>query len=264
MKNFLIAALFFGCASISRIHAQGAFVDLAGRGDGSKRQDTTKQDTEAAFKAARQGNPAPLLALTNLEGRKPEARDALYLTWRAFALILLRRDAEAVELARQAEALVQPELKKYGSSRAMDEIVRVYILTGRGLEAVRYQRLLRSSFPREDDLANSLAWLLATYPDAKVRNGQEALQLALIANKIGGFRDPSAADTYAATAAECGRFEEAVARQREAVLRGSRDPDWNAATRAGAQARLKLYERRQPYRQAIGREGLLQMLRERE
>jgi protein O-mannosyl-transferase len=54
-----------------------------------------------------------------------------------------------------------------------------------------------------------LAWVLATNPDAKVRNGTEAVSDALLAAQTDGS-DPIVWDTLAAAYAEIGRFDEAV------------------------------------------------------
>ncbi len=62
---------------------------------------------------------------------------------------------------------------------------------------------------------NSRAWILATSPDAEVRNGKEAVKAALAAlgiKDIGQYRD-----TLAAAFAETGQFKRAIAEQRYAI-----------------------------------------------
>ncbi len=58
--------------------------------------------------------------------------------------------------------------------------------------------------------ARQLAWILATDPDASLRNGSEALNLAREACRSTSFRDPAALHLLAAALAETGEFAEAV------------------------------------------------------
>jgi tetratricopeptide (TPR) repeat protein len=56
----------------------------------------------------------------------------------------------------------------------------------------------------------SLAWLLATCPDEKARDGKRAAEYATTACEQTGWKDPLCLDTLAAAYAETGQFEEAV------------------------------------------------------
>jgi len=58
---------------------------------------------------------------------------------------------------------------------------------------------------------NNLAWVLAAFPEASIRNGEKALRLANRANQLSGSRDPAVLRTLAAAYAENGRFTEATA-----------------------------------------------------
>jgi tetratricopeptide (TPR) repeat protein len=58
---------------------------------------------------------------------------------------------------------------------------------------------------------NSLAWVLAAFPDASIRNGDKALRLAERANRLSVSKDPAVLRTLAAAYAENGRFTEATA-----------------------------------------------------
>jgi tetratricopeptide (TPR) repeat protein len=58
---------------------------------------------------------------------------------------------------------------------------------------------------------NNLAWLLASHPDATVRNGAEAVTLAERAARLTGNGQPFVLGTLAAAYAEAGRFNEAIA-----------------------------------------------------
>jgi tetratricopeptide (TPR) repeat protein len=57
---------------------------------------------------------------------------------------------------------------------------------------------------------NNLAWILATCPEADLRNGPEAVPLAERACQATAFQQPTLIGTLAAAYAEAGRFDEAV------------------------------------------------------
>ncbi len=65
---------------------------------------------------------------------------------------------------------------------------------------------------RPDDVAslNDTARLLATNPNASIRNGPQAVEFAERAAQLSDRRDPTILDTLAAAYAEAGRFPEAV------------------------------------------------------
>jgi spermidine synthase len=91
-------------------------------------------------------------------------------------------------------------------------------LSGRGDFAgaiARYRRALEID-PYLLEALNNLAWLLATCPEASVRNGAEAVQLAERACQITEFRRTIFVGTLGAAYAEAGRFPDAVATAQKA------------------------------------------------
>jgi tetratricopeptide (TPR) repeat protein len=85
-------------------------------------------------------------------------------------------------------------------------------LSGRGDFAgaiARYRRALEID-PYLLEALNNLAWLLATCPEASMRNGPEAVQLAGLACQITEFRRTLFVGTLGAAYAEAGRFPDAV------------------------------------------------------
>jgi hypothetical protein len=71
--------------------------------------------------------------------------------------------------------------------------------------------------PENLETQNCLAWSYATDPDPKLRNGHEALRLALYCIEVSRRSDGAYLDTLAAAYAACGQFESAV-RTEEEVL----------------------------------------------
>jgi tetratricopeptide (TPR) repeat protein len=89
---------------------------------------------------------------------------------------------------------------------------------------------------------NHMAWLLATCPDARVRDGKRAVELAQRASWATGHKDASVLDTLAAAYAEAGNFDEAVRWQEKAVqLASDRQADI-------LRRRLDIYESGKPFR----------------
>jgi hypothetical protein len=89
------------------------------------------------------------------------------------------------------------------------------------------------------------AWLLATCPDDKVRNGPEALKSALLACELGPSKHSSDLKVLAAAQAELGKFEEAVKSQTKSLE--MIPPDQPEQVKQ-AQELLQLYKSGKPYR----------------
>lgn len=102
----------------------------------------------------------------------------------------------------------------------------------------------RRVLPDRQDLTHALARLLASAPEAAVRDGQRAL--ALTEGLLQTTRSRDIGETLAMAHAELGRFDEAVAIQ-QSVIDAARGAGDQAAVRRMT-ANLRLYERRQPCR----------------
>jgi tetratricopeptide (TPR) repeat protein len=97
--------------------------------------------------------------------------------------------------------------------------------------------------PKSADACNVRAWVWATCPDAKYRDGTRAIESATRACELSGWKDANHIDTLAAAYAEAGEFEAAAKRQSQAnaLFTDARD-------KAEGQERLKLYRENKPYR----------------
>jgi Flp pilus assembly protein TadD len=81
---------------------------------------------------------------------------------------------------------------------------------GRAADAViEYETAVRID-PKDTQALNNLAWVLATCPDALVRDGAKAVQFAERADSLTERRSPVISATLAAAYAEAGRFSDAV------------------------------------------------------
>ena len=154
---------------------------------------------------------------------------------------LLRREG------RSEEALEQYDAARHLDPRRPDATLG-YIVTlsklRRHTEA--RDRLVEATkaYPDEPEFAHALARLLASAPDARVRDGRRALAIAETLLKA--QQTPDRGETLAMALAELGRYEQAAAVQRDVI---------DATARAGLDQmarhmdeNLRLYERGAPCR----------------
>ena len=130
---------------------------------------------------------------------------------------------------------------------------RVEITLGYVLTLARLERYLDArnmlldatkAFPDEPEYAHALARLLATAPDARVRDGRRALAIA--EGLLKGRASTQLGETLAMALAEIGQFEQAVQVQKDVmtVIERGGLPDQGGVMAAN----LKLYENRKPSR----------------
>jgi tetratricopeptide (TPR) repeat protein len=94
---------------------------------------------------------------------------------------------------------------------------------------------------------NTLAWTLATHPDAKFRDGNEAVKLATRAVTVTRGKDAGLLDTLAASYAEAGKFPNAVYAINRAIQVAAAAKDTNSI--AEFQTHLKSFEAQKPWRE---------------
>ena len=113
------------------------------------------------------------------------------------------------------------------------------------LAKAEYERVLMIS-PNDVGAQNKLAWLLATCPDADVRDGAEAVRLAEQACRTTGNSLPKTLDTLAAAYAEAERFEEAVTTAEKALELARTQSQMELADQL--KERIRLYRNNRPFR----------------
>lgn len=117
---------------------------------------------------------------------------------------------------------------------------------GRYHEAVEDLRMALRHSPTSTLGLNDLAWLLATCPSARFRNGPEAVRLATQACDQTEWDDENYLGTLAAAYAECGQFAEAIRWEEQSEARMS------ATILARWGFLLERYRAGQPYRSSPG------------
>jgi len=156
---------------------------------------------------------------------------------------LLERGAldAAIEHSRAA-LLIQPNNADCHTvlAVALDE-------KGQPAEAIEhYEKALEIS-PQSVYALNNLAWLLATSPNAPLRNGAKAIHLAELADQLTGGANALVLRTLAAAYAEGGQFGKAIESAQAAVHLQQSQGDDSLATEL--QQDIALYELGLPYRE---------------
>jgi tetratricopeptide (TPR) repeat protein len=89
---------------------------------------------------------------------------------------------------------------------------------------------------------NNLAWLWATCPDPKYRDGKRAVESATRACKLSQWKEPQPIGTLAAASAEAGDFDTAIKLQEKVLERYKKE-----TLRALGRELLSLYRAKKPY-----------------
>jgi arylsulfatase A-like enzyme/Flp pilus assembly protein TadD len=156
------------------------------------------------------------------------------------ALPHVGRPDEAIEHLFEAARLAPAQADVH------DQLARALEERGRFREAVAVLEEAVTLLPEHAELALRLAWLLATCPDATVRDGEEAVRLAEPLCREPPHPSAAHLDTLAAAYARAGRFEEAAHTARLAVELAASQGQTELAE--AIRARLTLYEAGQPFR----------------
>jgi tetratricopeptide (TPR) repeat protein len=136
----------------------------------------------------------------------------------ALTLLKLGRRQEAIQCFQQS-------LQVRATAGAARNLAAVFLMNGNPAEAAKVYHLAMQIDPGDLQNQRALAWLLATHPDAAVRNGSEAVSLSRGIVEATGGQVPLFLLTLAASLAESGDFDSAmsVAGESAAAYRASGD-----------------------------------------
>lgn len=102
-----------------------------------------------------------------------------------------------------------------------------------------YEQAVRIN-PKDTQALNNLAWILATWPDALIRDGTRAVELAERAEALTHPRSPVISATLAAAYAEAGRFGDAVKTGQQALQLSV--SEGNISRADSIRAQIELYQ----------------------
>ena len=156
------------------------------------------------------------------------------------AAALIRQEQSQAVLPSMREAL---ELLPTAEMRA--QVAGTWAGQGKFLYAVEGYRAALALQTESPEILNNLAWLLATCPEANLRDGAGAVRLAEQACELTRFQRTVMVGTLAAAYAEAGRFAEAVATAQTACAQATESGDEKLAGKN--QQLLELYLEGRPY-----------------
>jgi tetratricopeptide (TPR) repeat protein len=99
--------------------------------------------------------------------------------------------------------------------------------------------------PKDADAYSNLAWLLATCPEEKIRDGSRAVEYATKACELTSWQASYHLASLSVACAESGRFDEAIKWQRKAL----ESSQYEREEGTEARRRIQLFEDRRPYRE---------------
>jgi tetratricopeptide (TPR) repeat protein len=227
----------------------GVLLLETGRVDEAVAQFEKAAGLKADFAAARSNLGGALAKLGRLDEALSELRQALELDPRYapahynMGLVLSRRgDAEGA--IREWRSALELDPKYAEAHHSLGDALSAQ---GRTAEALAHWRDAVQLQPNDLAALGRAAWVLATSPDASIRNGGEALGFAVRAVEISGGKDARMLDTLAAAYAEKGQFANAALTARRAQALAAQQNQAALADAIGS--RIALYEADRPFRE---------------
>jgi tetratricopeptide (TPR) repeat protein len=156
---------------------------------------------------------------------------------------LLLRRSQLPEAERHFAAAIEIQPQVPGAYYCLGQVL---VLRGEAAAGIEYFRQALELDPKFVDALNTLAWVYATHPDRRIRNGKQAVALAQRACHLTGEKVPAALDTLAAAYAEAGDFGNALRTAAKAKILA--EQAGNAALAAQINNRLLLYSASRPFR----------------
>jgi tetratricopeptide (TPR) repeat protein len=123
-----------------------------------------------------------------------------------------------------------------------------YLNIGKAAEAIADYEHAYKIMPKDSGLLNNFAWVLATTPDDKLRNGKRAVEMATTACELTGYKAAHILSTLAAAYAETGDFENARKWSEKAVAIGMKEKDEDL------KKELETYKQNKPLRETLSEE----------
>jgi tetratricopeptide (TPR) repeat protein len=139
------------------------------------------------------------------------------------------------------DEVIEQDPKNWIAHRARAD---AYLGVGKQADALAdYEAALRLQ-PEESGVLNNLAWLLATSPDDKLRNGKRSIELGTEACKLTHYKQAHILSTLAAGYAETGDFDSAIKWSEKAVAMGQGE------MKAQLAKELASYQEKKPWRES--------------
>ena len=132
-------------------------------------------------------------------------------------------------------------------------LANTFLHLGRTAEALGELQATFEIDPNDAEARNNAAWIMATSPDADIRNGAKALELAQSANELTGYRNPVIVATLAAAQASAGDFPAARKTAEQALDMAAESG--NGALASDIRGQLEFYRSEKPFIDERGGRG---------
>jgi tetratricopeptide (TPR) repeat protein len=136
--------------------------------------------------------------------------------------------AEDGDLATAAQHLGYVMMLRPEVEQAHAQLRQILLSLASEQDGLQRLRDIAANAPDSPRMLDEIAWLLATYPDSKSRDGTEAVRVAEHACDLTERKIPALLDTLAAAYAEAGDFPRAIAAAEEALNRARSSGDNDA------------------------------------
>jgi len=155
------------------------------------------------------------------------------------------------ELGREAEALEQlaASVELQPALPALARLAWLLSKRGQDAQAIRHYRKVLGLRADWAPALEGLAWVLATSPSQELRNGDEAIDLAMKACEVTGFKAPRPLVALAAAFAEKAQFDRAVRTAQRALALAPAERD-EELTRRVEQC-LVCFQAGKPFRRTV-------------
>jgi tetratricopeptide (TPR) repeat protein len=155
--------------------------------------------------------------------------------------------AQRGDLASAAQHLGYVMMLQPGAEQVHGQLRQILLSLATEPDGLQRLRDIAANAPDSPRMLDEVAWLLATYPDSRSRDGAEAVRLAEHACDLTQRKIPALLDTLAAAYAEAGDFPRAISTAEEALTRARSSGD-NDAVKLSESILASLREN-VPYRQ---------------
>ncbi|MGP8243266.1 MAG: tetratricopeptide repeat protein [Bryobacteraceae bacterium] len=244
----LRAALEANPASARGFNDLGVFLLQSGRAEEAIAQFERAAELKPDFAAARTNLGDALAKTGNLDEALAQLRQALeadagYAPAHYSFGVVLNRRGDTQGAIREWRSALELDPKNADAEASLGE---AFCAQGRMAEALAHWREAIRLEPNDRTALGGAAWVLATSPDAAIRDGDEALGFAVRVVELSGGKDARVLDTLAAAYAEKRQFADAALTARRALARAT---EANQSALAGEiRARIGLYEAGRPFR----------------
>jgi len=246
----LRAALEADPTSAPGFNSLGVLLLQTGRVEEAVAQFRKAAELKPDFAAARANLGTALAKLGRLDEALVQLRqalesDAAYAPAHYNLGLVLSRRGDAEGAIREWRSALELDPKCAEAHASLGDALSVQ---GRTAEALEHWRDAIQLQPNDAPTLRRAAWVLATSPDAAIRNGDQALAFAVRAVEISGGKDARMLDTLAAAYAEKGQFADAALTARRALERAAQENQ--PALEDDIRMRIPLYEAEKPFRAA--------------